>query len=207
MADKANLSGSLIRCSGVAAILVGILTAAFWFIHPDATLTNVSARLSPMWTPVYAVFLLVLVLYLFSLMGLFSKQMGKIGYLGAIGFVLAIAGTALLIGAGAFDGFVTPALAASSSTVGLLAQDSALTAAVLPLFVLAGITFLIGNVLFGLAIFLAKVLPKWTGVLLIISAPILGLSPLMPAEARMAGSVVFGLTNIWLGWVLLKNKQ
>jgi hypothetical protein len=52
----------------------------------------------------------------------------------------------------------------------------------------------------------AKLLPMGAGVLLILSSPILGLSPMMPYLARAIGSAGFGIAFLWFGWTLLMEK-
>jgi hypothetical protein len=63
-----------------------------------------------------------------------------------------------------------------------------------------GFTFLTGYVLLGIATLRAGVYPKWMALCLFLSAPVLGLSPLMPHLARIIGCLVFGIANVGLGW-------
>lgn len=190
---------SLVKWTGIANILAGFGTALFWFIHPDPSLVNLSLRVAALWKIDYGMFLAVLVLTLFALVGMLSKQIDRINLVGVFGYILAFAGTAILIGAGTFEGFVSPTLAASAQTQALLNPQGALISALLPIFMLGGICFALGYILFGIFIIQAKIFPPLAGILLIISGPILGLSPAMPPLARMIGSVIFGLANIWLG--------
>ncbi|MBI5133220.1 MAG: hypothetical protein HZA83_00765 [Thaumarchaeota archaeon] len=199
--------GQLVKLTGIAAMLAGFFTAIFWFIHPDPSLANISARLSPTWTPVYVLFILVLLLTIFSLFGFFARQLGGMRLLGTIGFVLAVAGTSLFISAGAFDAFVTPVLAANPATIGLVGVDSALFTSVAPLFMIGGLSFATGFILFGYATFRLKILPQVPALMLILGSPILGMSPLMPTIARTIGSIVFGAAMIWLGWAVWSEKK
>ena len=191
----------------MASLLAGIFTALFWFIHPDAGLTNMAARLTGRWEFAYVLFVGVLVLTLFGLIGLYVRQLEKAKAIGFIGFFLAFIGTAIFIGAGIFDGFVSPILAQSGATQFLLDAKGALLTHLSPLFIFGGLSFAIGFILFGITIIRTKIFPRWTGILLILSAPILGLSPLMPAMARTWGSVVFGLTIATLGFKLWSDKE
>lgn len=185
-----------VRASGVATLTAGALTALFWFLHPDTSLADFSQRLGWRWTFAYSMFLLILLL-MTGLIGLYAWSRRESGKSGATGFLLAFVGNALFIGPGVFDGFVTPALVTQAPW--LLEMTSDLSQSVFPLFALGGAIFAIGYILIGATIIRKRIFPAWIGVALILSAPVLGMSPLMPALLRTAGSVVFGVANIALG--------
>lgn len=205
---------SLYRLSGVAAILCGVPTAIFWFLHPSAAdpkAAHDAAFWSTMQTPTYmavnGMFVAILIFCLFGLVGIYARQAERAGVLGLVGYVLGSTGTAVFIGAGSFQAFVAPSLAASEATRHLLEPDGPLFKGPLtPIFAGGGMTFAVGFVLLSIATLRAKVLPKWPAILLIPSSPILGLSPAMPLVARTIGSFVFGLAFAWLGWALFSQK-
>ncbi len=203
-----------LRLSGLAAILCGLPTAIFWFLHPsagDPKAAHDAAFWAAMQTTQYVavngMFVAILVMCLFGLVGIYARQIEASGMLGLVGFALAFAGTAIFIGAGVFQAFVAPSLAAADATRPLLEPDSLLFKGPLtPLLAGGGMTFALGNVLLAIATLRAKVLPKWPAILLIPSSPILGLSPAMPLTARTIGSFVFGICFAWLGWALFSAK-
>ncbi|MBI3184123.1 MAG: hypothetical protein HYZ28_18475 [Myxococcales bacterium] len=205
---------ALLKASGVSALACGALTAVFWLLHPAAGDPKApkdpayyEAVASGRFQGVNALFVLVLVLSLLALLGFYFRQREASGALGMIGFVLGFIGTALFIGAGVFSAFVAPVLAASEATRPLLDEKGPLLGGPMAgLFAGSGLLFALGYVLFGVATFRAAVLPKWAGLLLVASSPILGLSPLMPLIAREIGSAVFGVANIWLGLANLKAR-
>jgi hypothetical protein len=201
--------------TGIAAILCGVLTAVFWLLHPSAAdpkAAHDAAFFSTMQTGTYTgvngMFVAILVLCLFGLVGMYAKQVERAGVLGLVGFALSFVGTALFIGAGVFQAFVAPTLAASEATRTLLEPDGPLFKGPLTaLFAGAGMAFALGFVLFAIAMLRAKLLPRWPAILLIPSSPILGLSPAMPLVARAIGSLVFGVAFAWLGWALYRAKD
>ena len=77
--------------------------------------------------------------------------------------------------------------------------------ALAPVFSVGGMSFALGFVLVGLQILRKGSVLRWAGLLLILSSPVLGLSPLMPAVARTMGSVAFGVALIWIGYDLRKQ--
>ncbi|MBI3941338.1 MAG: hypothetical protein HY315_10940 [Acidobacteria bacterium] len=196
-------SSNLIRLCGLANFLAGLLTALYWFFHPG--LTDPAAPLGSRWMLVNTMFIILLVLNLLGLVGLYGRQSESAGTLGFLGFLIAFFSTALFIGAGTFDAYVNPVLTASAKEL-LDPKGPLLAGPMAALFGVTGIGFALGFVLFAIAIIRAGVLPRWAAVLLLPSAPILGLSPLMPITARMIGSVVFGIANMWLGYALWSEK-
>jgi hypothetical protein len=202
---------TLIRASGLAAIICGGLTILFWLLHPVAGDPSAShndaywqALTSGRYAAVNASFLVIIVTSLLALPGVYARQHDAAGRYGFAGYVLAFIGTALFIGPGVFQAFVAPVLAADPATRPLLEQSGPLLSSPLAaVFAGGGMTFALGYILFGISIARAGRLPRAAGVMLALSSPILGLSPLMPLWARATGSAIWGLANLWLGYVLM----
>jgi hypothetical protein len=193
-----------ISFGAIVSIIAGILTIAFWFFHPNPDLSNLGARLLPGWSNSYATFILIIVLTLFALPVQYLSAWKEFKGLGFVSFILAFIGTALFVGAGFIDAYVTPVLAQSDATRFLLAMDSSLFKTLIPTLMFGGIAFAIGYVLFGVSVIRSKKFSLWIGILFILGAPVLGLSPLMPAIARTLGSIVWGIANVWMGISLQK---
>lgn len=197
----------LLSRAGIMNMIAGYLTAAFWYIHPDPRLTDLSARMTLQWKMSYGIFLVALMFTLFGLIGIVVKQMEKEKSLGLAGFAAAFIGTAIFIGAGIFEGFVSPVLGQKPATAALLDPNGPLMQSLAPIFLVGGLSFAVGYILIGISVLQAKLLPAISGMLIIASAPILGLSPLMPEAARTAGCVVFGFSNVWLGYSLWQQSR
>lgn len=198
-----------LKWSGVAAIITGLLTIIFWFIHPDPSLTDIAARTTEQWRFAYTLFITLIILNLFALIGMYVRQMNERRVLNFLGFFLSFIGTAIFVGAGVIDGYVSSVLALDPITIPLIGMEGPLFEAVGPLFLVGGISFALGFILFGLAILLGSRLPRWSGLLLIVSAPILGMSPMMPELARTIGSVIYGIAFVWIGvslWRIHKSQ-
>jgi hypothetical protein len=197
-------ASQLIRWSGFATILAGVLTALFWFLHPG--LGDPSAALTARWMWVNLSFVFLLILTLYGVTGLYARQSDRVGTLGFVSYLLSFTSTSLFVGAGIFDAVINPVLRAESPA--LLNPDGPLLAGPLGIvFMIAGVSFALGFVLFGVTTFRAGIFPVGAAVLLIIGSPILGFSPLMPQIARTLGSVVFGASFIWLGYANSKLDQ
>ena len=108
------------------------------------------------------------VLLVFALVALYAAQAEQSGLLGTSGMVLSVVGTTLASGV-----ILVEIAGASGAEVGAV-LGAGLTGA---LALLAGLAFLIGLILLGVATMRARVFPYWAGLLLI------------------AGDVVFGAAS------------
>lgn len=142
--------------------------------------------------------LLFVVPYTLSLggvLGLHALQLAHTGWLARIGAWLAVGGMAVtLVG-----------------QAGIIADAQALKQTVLP----AGVgMWLLGFVLFGIATTRARVLPPWTGVVLVLSQPLavvagVALSPISPLSSTgdYSGAIAHGLVWLALGAVLRSHRS
>jgi hypothetical protein len=196
-------SANLFRWSGLANVVAGVMTALFWFVHPG--LDDPRNALLGRWMYANTGFITLIVLLMWGLTGLYLYQSGKSGGLGLAGYVLGFIGLALFVGLGTFDAYVVPVLTADAS--GLLGDTGALMQGALGKYAMTtGLTFALGYVLFGIASFRSGLFPRWAAACLALSAPILGMSPLMPAPVRLVGCIIYGAANAALGWTLWSTR-
>ena len=149
------------------------------------------------------VYTLAWLLVLLGLPGLYMFHRGGMGRLGLIGFLTAFAGTYLIAVSGNF-GFFAPVLAKEAPAV-LDAIAQYWPVAVIN--GLAAIAFMIGYVLFGIAMTKTATLPRWSGVFVAVGAPAhllgLGISVLVSTAiwpVAILGSVSLGLGLGWSGY-------
>ena len=131
-----------------------------------------------------------------------TAQRAGMGRLGLAGFLTAFTGTYLIAMTGNF-GFLAPVVAKQSPAVlDSISQYS-------PVVIvngLAAILFMIGYVLFGIAVIRVPTLPRWSGVLVAVGAPAhligFGVSQLVSTAAwsiAILGSVSLGAGLAWSG--------
>jgi hypothetical protein len=127
------------------------------------------------------------------------------GRLGLAGLLTAFAGTYLIAVTGNF-GFLAPVLAKQSPTV--LDSINQYSPVVI-VNELAAILFMIGYVLFGVAMIRSATLPRWSGVLVAVGAPAhllgFGIAQLVSTAAwpiAILGSVSLGAGLAWPGYRL-----
>jgi hypothetical protein len=98
-------SSALIRASGVPTIVGGVFFALFPFLHPNH---DAAGYTSAAWVPVHMMPNVGAILVLFGLMGLLARQLERAGWLGVIGFVVGVAGTASFVMGAMIEAFMIP---------------------------------------------------------------------------------------------------
>ena len=187
------------RLSGILLLLGGLLVAFSWSFHPLEP--DHHAMQSTRWLIVHGLAGIGLVLSVPGLMGLYIQVAEESGVLGLIGFILAVIGTALYAGAILFIEVATlPFIAALPIAEELF---TATPPAFMAVFAATFITFALGFVLLGIATLRGPVLPRWSGLLLLIGAPLFAFPvPPAPVIVNTVGAVLFGLGYVWLGYAL-----
>ena len=199
-------TAKLIRWSGLISILAGVLYAFGALLHPAGE--DLAAYANPNWVPAHYVYWVSAMLMLFSLVGLYARQVEKTGWLGLVGFVLAFIGTVL----------VDSIFVMASTVIHLVAvQAPALfdQAAAPPTFgvLVVVLGYILGYILFGIATMRAGVLPRWSGLLLIIGSAMVMISEAVPLNVSLSdlivtiGDVSFGTGFVWMGFALWSEKR
>jgi hypothetical protein len=202
VAEDAGRSARLFSWCGVALIAAAVLMMVATLLHPRReTATTILASESRL-VAAHVVYTLAWLLVLLGLPGLYAAQRGGMGRLGLAGFLTAFTGTYLIAMTGNF-GFLAPVVAKQSPAVlDSISQYS-------PVVIvngLAAILFMIGYVLFGIAVIRVPTLPRWSGVLVAVGAPAhligFGVSQLVSTAAwsiAILGSVSLGAGLAWSG--------
>jgi hypothetical protein len=197
-------STTLVRLSGLALLLSGVLIAVPIVFHPGEA--DPQALLRPAWIPVHTTLTIAAILGLFGLVGLYSRLRERSGWPGLIGFVLLFTGTALFVAGISIEAFVLPAIASSTAGQTLLDPAGPLFGGPLGLVLLVtGGIFSLGALLFCIAILRSGVYGRWAGLLLLGGIP-LAFWPPLPDLVGMIGGVLLGLGFIWFGYLLLARS-
>jgi len=204
----------LIRWSGLALMLGGIAFAVRSITHPPGETAEYAFY--PLWVPSHLLGSIALILISLGLVGLYLRQSEKVGLAGLIGFILTFVGSTLTAGALIFiDVVVFPFIAARGLDWLDVPNGALYTSSALQLAVgLAGISLLLGLLLFAIATLRARVLPRWGSWLVILSIPLgivvvalvffIGTS-LQGILQALVGSVL-GLGLAAWGWALWSEK-
>jgi hypothetical protein len=208
MAEDSGSPARLLRWCGMALLAAGVLMVVATLLHPSRETASTIVAAEPRLVAAHVVYTLAWLLLLLGLPGLYAAQRGGMGRLGLVGFLTAFTGTYLIAVTGNF-GFLAPVLAKQSAAV----LDSINQyAPVVIINGLAAVLFMIGYVLFGVAIIRTVALPRWSGVLVAVGAPAhllgFGIAQLVTTAAwpiAILGSVSLGAGLAWAGYRLWRT--
>lgn len=201
-------TGDLVRWSGVASMLGGISLAGFVIEHPWNRFVGAGVARTVAWRIAHTLHFAGAALMLLGLIGLYIVQRRRLGSLGVVGFVGALAGTAMFVGTGMITAFVFPMVAVQAPEA-LEAEGAMFSPPALLAFSLTAVTLTLGYALFGFAMLRSNVLPRLATVLLVVGA-ILGMIPpqplgAMPWAGLVLGGVLYGAGAVWLGYRLWRD--
>jgi hypothetical protein len=161
---------TLFRAAAVAAVAAGLIFIGVQINHPPS---DVSAVTTTEWAVRNSLKVLMAALALAGITGMYLRQVKEMGVLGLIAYVLLSTGYLLIISTAFLAGWALPSLAETDPGYvnGVLAAAAGGTASTdigLMQHALAseGLTYLAGGVLFGVALFRARVLCRWGAALL-----------------------------------------
>jgi hypothetical protein len=200
-------SSNLFRWSGLGFLLAGILLPLSWYIRfAEGDSGNPATVMSALYVTEHTLAIIGVILTLFGLVGIYTRQIRETGRVGLLGFLALFTGTVLLGGLLFFEGYVVPAIAATKPS---LHEDALFNVPTLlvPAIVLS-IFNLLGFVLLGVATMRANVLPRWAALLFIIGGILYSPGPnQLPWIVFTIGTTVVGLAQIWLGYALWSEKS
>jgi hypothetical protein len=189
--------------SGVAMVVSLLME---WLIVPHERF-GAEAFLTSSYLVSSGLRLLSIVLLVWGLIGIYERQSRTAGTFGLWAFVVAFLGTALTVGNVWAEVFVWPTLTqVAPNTISGSIMDA-------PSYLVAGLNvsfplFGLGLILFGMATFRARVYPRWTSVLLIISIPVtMFLDPTPGSFQESIGQILLGIAVAALGWHALRTAS
>lgn len=201
----------LIRATGLAPIMVGIIFAAIQPIHPADELASVTTGF---WTVIMVLKFVMCFLFLFAIAGLYARQVEETGWLGLAGALLFSHCWMLQIGYVFTELFILPMMATAASAfvdsfLGIVngTPGEMAIGALGPVYGVLGVLYLLGGLCLGLATFRAGVLPRWSAGLLAVTALLTPLAALLPYEFQRLAAVPMGVAFAWLGYALWSERR
>ena len=196
-------SARLIRLSALAILVGGILLVIADLLRFLTGIDFENLRQSAsrdVWLLVTVAYMIATVLLLGGLIGLYARQSEAAGVLGRVGFLVAFIGTALAMGISWAEVFVLPSLAVEAPV--LLATE--LVAGALSLwFMVTGLLYAVGLLLFGVATLWAGVYPRAAAIVFVVGTLIEFASVFVQFPLN---NVVIGVGAAWLGFALLSGR-
>jgi hypothetical protein len=211
MEVQREMAEVFIRLSGIFNVASGLTLVAFWYLYavllPYRKLSSTLAILAVHrhWTWVNVLGVSGALLGLLGQGGLYMSQMDHVGWPGLIGYLVATAGTALLLAPLLWDTVLWPALAGHDPHLLDFQGPIYRSTSFVPYFMIAGLTYSLGYVVVGIVTARAGVLPAIGGTLLAIGAPLFGLGAALgrlQVIARSLGVTLLGLGLLRLGLAL-----
>ena len=206
-------ASNLIRWTGLAAIVAGIIFAGIQPIHPWEVVAAVNTSA---WAIITSLKTAMCLLFLLGITGLYARQVNKAGWLGLAGFLVLSLSWALQTAFVFAEAFILPLLATTApqfvdSVLGTLARGeaSAVNLGALPaIYSLGvGVAYMLGGLLFGIATFRAGILPRWAAGLLAIAAALTPAAVLLPHQIQRLAAIPVALALACLGYALWSERR
>jgi hypothetical protein len=201
----------LFRAAGVAAVVAGLVFVLLQFIHPDETIPNVTTST---WKSVHVLTMAMAVLALVGILGIYLRQVRETGPLGLVGVVLYGCGFFIIFGFSFVEAAVLPQLADTDPRY--VADVMALTATgeaagevggLAVANVGSAVTYLLGGVLFGVALWRGRILWRWAAALLVIGALSTVLIRVLPESLDRLVAIPVGVAWAGLGVSLWQSTS
>jgi len=201
----------LTRAAGASAAIAGAIFIAVQIKHPAM---NVSSVTSANWQLRSIAKFVMCALAITGLTGMYLHQRRRVGKLGLVGYAVFVAGYLMMSSVEAIAAFVLPGLAPSSpgyvNDVILAAvgqKPAGDIGSLQTLFTLAGLCYMVGGMLFGIALFRARVLARWAAALLALATVSTAALAVLPMSFNRPFAVPAGVALIGLGVSLWRSQQ
>lgn len=165
---------TLIRSAAVAAVAAGLIFIGVQIDHPHS---DVDAVATTEWVVRNSLKVLMAALALAGITGMYLRQVKQVGLLGLLGYLVFGVGYLTVMCVAFVSAYVLPSIAQTdpgyvddvlaAATNGSATGDIGLMQAALNV---SGITFLGGGLIFGIALFRARVLARWAAALLAVAS-------------------------------------
>ncbi len=205
-------AAKLIRWSGLSAMAAGLIFAGIQPIHPPDVLASVNTSAFIIITSLKTVMSLF---GLFGIAGLYARQVEESGWLGLAGYLLLTLFYAVQMCFSFMEPLVLPLLVTESpnfveSVMGMSsgAGGPLNLGAFATVYALVSVLYLLGLLLFGIALFRARILPRWAAGLLAFSGPLaLIMVTLLPHQLERLAAMPMGIALAWLGYALWSERR
>jgi hypothetical protein len=205
-------ASKLIRCAGISAMLAGIIFAGIQPIHPPDVLASVNTSAFIIVTSLKTAMSLF---GLFGIAGLYARHVEETGWLGLAGYLLLSIFYAVQMCFSFVEPLILPLLTTVAPTFveSVMAMSSGAggsmnLGAFATIYSLLPVLYLLGLLLFGIALFRARILPRWAAGLLAFSGPLaIIMVALLPHQLERLAAMPMGFALAWLGYALWSERR
>lgn len=162
------------------------------------------------WLLVTLVWLIGSLLFVIGSPGMYLRQAERAGGMGFAGFILVF--FAVLLGEAAFSLLQIIVLPFLAQKAPQLVGPNSGPPALFVLFIVPPLMITIGSILLGIATMRARVFPRWSGILLLVSGIIFLLTiPPIPSPLgdilEVAAFLTFDVAFLWCGYLLMVGER
>ena len=202
---------SLTRAAGLAAATAGAVFIGVQIGHPELDTTSITTTEIAVRSSLKV---LMAVLALVGITGMYLSQVRRNGLVGLVGFLVLGTGYLLIASTAYIAGYVLPAIAGTDPSY--VADVIAASTGHAPdgdigtlrtLLRVQDIAFLAGGLVFGVALYRARVLARWATVLLAVGGVVTVALSVMPEAFYRLLAFPNGIAMIALGWSLWSTAR
>lgn len=205
-------SAKLTRAAGISAAAAGAIFVGVQIKHPAFTVQAFTDGIS--WHVRSIAKLVMSGLAIAGLTGMYLHQRRQIGKLGLVGYLTFVVGYLLMSSVETIAAFVLPGEAHSRPGYvnDVLRASAGLKTAgdigsMQTLFNVMGVTYMAGGLLFGIALYRARILSRYAAALLAVGAVGIATLKFLPASFDRPMAVPTGLALIGLGVSLWRTQR
>ena len=202
-------ASTLSRTAGVAAVAAGVIFIGVQINHPPSDVTSVA---STEWAVRNSLKVLMAALALAGITGMYLRQVRQTGVLGLLGYLLLSAGYLTIMSTAFISAYVLPSLAdtdpgyvndvLAAATNGTPTGDIGLLQTAVQA---QGVGYLAGGLVFGIALYRARVLARWAAALLAVGGVVTVALAVLPDAFYRFLAFPNGIAMIGLGYALWRT--
>jgi hypothetical protein len=204
-------SSKLTRAAGFSVAIAGLLYVFIQFIHPEEDLAAVTTTA---WVVTAALTGLMALLAVVGITGLYLPQVQQMGVLGLIGYLVYGAFFLVVIAFSFVEVFILPPLADDapqfvSDTLALFANETIVgdLGALKAMNPVAAVLYMFGGLLFGIALYRARIVARWASLLLAVGTVSALAVPLVPHSVGRMAALPVGIALAGLGYSLIRDRR
>ena len=201
---------NLTKAAGAAAAVAGAIFIGVQINHPPMDVSSVDTT---EWALRNTAKVVMAALALAGITGMYLRQVRQMGILGLVGYLLFSAGYLVILAIAFLSAYVLPSLA---DTAPRYVQDLLLVAEggkavgdiglMKGAFAASGIGYMVGGLIFGIALFRAGVLARWAAALLAVATIGTAALAVLPDSFNRPMAIPEGIALIALGVSLWRTQ-
>ena len=201
----------LTRAAGICAAIAGLIFIAVQIKHPPM---NVDSVTTTQWVVRSTAKVIMAALALAGITGMYLRQVRQTRLLGLVGYLLFAVGYLSILSTEVIAASVLPVLAHTSPgyvndlvTAAAGGTPAGHIGGMQIVFDVSGFAYMIGGLLFGIALFRARVLARWAAALLALGTIATAALAVLPQSFNRPMAVPTGVALIGLGISLWRDQR